>query len=81
MKPAECRRLASEKTAEDLATAAEHLAEERDPHFEIHGDTHGDKLTHVLIAQRIQTRVESGEDLIVAFRAVMSEIRVVLTNE
>lgn|GEM_PF-2274977 len=81
MKPAECRRLALEKTIEELATAAEHLSEERDPHFEVGGEDHGEKLTHVLLAQRIRERIEKGEDPKDAFRAVMAEVRAVVANE
>lgn len=81
MKPAECRRLATEKSAADLAKAAEHLSEEREPHFDIVGDELGDKLTHVLLAQRIQERIQKGEDPKEAFRAVMAEVRAVVSND
>ncbi len=81
MKPAECRRLATEKTLEELAQAAEHLADEKDPAFAIGGDDHGEKLTHVLLAQRIKERVAAGEDPKDAFRAVMAEVRAVVSNE
>lgn len=81
MKPAECRRLATEKTNEDLAKAAEHLADEKDAPFPVGGEDHGEKLTHVLLAQRIQERVASGEDPKDAFRAVMAEVRAVISND
>ncbi len=44
-------------------------------------DELGDKLTHVLLAQRIQERIQKGEDPKDAFRAVMAEVRAVVSNE
>lgn len=81
MKPAEARRLANEHTADVLATAIEALMEERDPHVHVHGEDHGEKLTHALLAQRIRERIDRGEDPKDAFRAVMAEVRGVVTNE
>ena len=81
MKPAECRRLATEKTAAELGRAAELLSEEQAPPFDVLGDGPGDQLTHVLLAQRIQERVQRGEDPKDAFRAVMAEVRAVVSNE
>jgi len=81
MKPAEARRLATEKTASELDLAIEDLSEERDPHFDIAGDDHGEKLTNALLAKRIRERVDRGEDAKEAFRAVMSEVRAVVTND
>lgn len=81
MKPAECRRLANEKSADELARAAELLAEEHAPPFDVLGDEAGDKLTHVLLAQRIQERTQRGEDPKDAFRAVMAEVRAVVSND
>lgn len=81
MKPAEARRLATEKTASELDLAIEHLSEERDPHFHIAGDDHGEKLTNALLAKRIRERVDRGEDAKEAFRTVMGEVRAVVTNE
>lgn len=81
MKPAEARRLATEKTASELDLAIEHLAEERDPHFPIAGADHGEMLTNALLAKRIRERVDAGEDPKEAFRTVMGEVRAVVTNE
>jgi hypothetical protein len=81
VKPAECRRLAIEHTADALATVIEHLMEERDPHVHVHGDDHGEKLTHALLAQRIRERIDKGEDPKDAFRAVMAEVRTVVAND
>ncbi|MBX7195302.1 MAG: hypothetical protein K1X94_24820 [Sandaracinaceae bacterium] len=81
MKPAESRRLALEKSADELAAAIEALSDERTPPFEIHGEDDGDKLTNVLLAQRIRERIDRGEDPKEAFRAVMGEVRAVVSND
>lgn len=81
MKPAEARRLATEKSASELDLAIEHLSEERDPQFPIAGDDHGEMLTNALLAKRIRERVDRGEDAKDAFRAVMGEVRAVVTND
>lgn len=81
MKPAEARRLAVAHTRADLEEAASVLGEERDPHFEVGGEDHGEKLTHVLLAIRIRERIDGGEDPKDAFRHVMTGVRHVLANE
>ena len=81
MKPAEARRLAVAHTMVDLTHAAEVLAEEQDPPFPVEGEDHGEKLTHVLLAQRIRERIDAGEDVKDAYRHVMSGVRGVLANE
>jgi hypothetical protein len=82
VKPAEARRLAEAYSLEQLAHAASHLGSEEDPEIDIGGEDHGEKLTHVLLAMRIRERVElAGDPLRDAFRAVMAEVRHVLTNE
>lgn len=81
MKPAESRRLATEHTADELARAVDALSEEREPPFAIHGEDAGDQLTNVLVAQRIRERIDRGEDPKDAFRAVMAEVRAVVSNE
>lgn len=81
MKPAEARRLAVERTMPDLVEAAEALSEEREAFFEILGEDAGEKLTHVLLAQRIRERIDHGEDVKDAFRHVMNGVRGVLSNE
>lgn len=80
MKPAEARRLAVAHTALELGEAAEALGEERDPHFDVAGEDHGERLTHVLLAMRIRARIDGGEDVKDAYRHVMAGVRGVLTN-
>jgi hypothetical protein len=82
MKPAEARRLARDHTADQLEQAAAELAEDQNPTtIEVRGEDHGEMLTHVLLAQRIRARLDEGEELKTAFRAVMGEVRGVLTND
>lgn len=82
MKPAEARRLAESYSLEQLAHFASQLGHEQEPDVEIGGADHGEKLTHVLLAMRMRERMElSGDELREAFRAVMAEVRHVLTNE
>lgn len=80
MKPAEARRLATEHDAKALDLAIEKLMEEQDAAIRVEGEDHGEKLTHCLLAKRIRERVDAGEELKDAFRAVMGEVRGVVSN-
>lgn len=80
MKPAECRRLALAYPRIELDEAANALIGQREPSIAVHGVDQGERLTHVLIALRIRTRLDLGEEPISAFRAVMRGIRALLTN-
>lgn len=80
MKPTECRRLALAHDLPALQQAAEHLSDETEPVIEVEGEDFGNKLTHVLLAQRIRQRIDAGEDAKDAFRAVMAEVRTVVSN-
>ncbi|HBQ17597.1 MAG: hypothetical protein RLP09_04410 [Sandaracinaceae bacterium] len=80
MKPSEARRLAGEHDANALQAAAEALGDERAPAIVVHGKDEGEMLTHVLLAMRIRARVDAGEEPKDAYRAVMGEVRGVLSN-
>lgn len=80
MKPAEARRLATEHDAKALDAAIEKLMEELDAEIRVEGADHGEQLTHCLLAKRIRERVDAGEELKDAFRAVMGEVRGVVSN-
>ena len=80
MKPAEARRLASEHDVKALDAAIEKLMEEHDAEIHVEGEDHGEKLTHCLLAKRIRERVDAGEELKDAFRAVVGEVRSVVSN-
>jgi len=80
MKPAEARRLASEHDVATLDAAIARLLEETDATIQVEGADHGEKLTHCLLAKRIRERVDAGEPLKDAFRAVMGDVRGVVNN-
>ena len=81
MKPAEARRLATEHDSAAIDAAIEALLDERDAAIDVHGEDHGERLTHCLLAKRIRERVDRGEPLKDAFRAVMAEVREVVSND
>lgn len=81
MKPAETRRLATQHDADTLDAAIEKLMEDADAAIAVDGADHGEQLTHCLLAKRIRERVDAGEELKNAFRAVMAEVREVVSNE
>jgi hypothetical protein len=81
VKAAEARRLATEHDQAALAAAIARLMDEQDAAITIEGEDHGEKLTNCLLAARIRERVDRGEPLKDAFRAVMAEVRVVVSNE
>ena len=80
MKAAEARRLAETHSSSALSEAAEALGEEKAPAFEVQGEDDGERLTHVLLALRIRSRMDDGESARDAFRHVMAGVRDVLTN-
>lgn len=80
MKPAEARRLATEHDASTLDAAIEKLMEDADATIRVEGGDHGEQLTHCLLAKRIRERVDAGEDPKEAFRAVMGEVRGVVSG-
>lgn len=81
MKASAIRKLASTYDAPTLQAAADALIEEQQPIIEIEGEDEGEMLTHVNLALRIREQMDAGEDLRVAFRAVMGDVRELLTNE
>ena len=81
MRPGESRRLAKEHSLEELKIAASGLTEDREPAFEVRGQGTGEKLTHLLLAVRIRTRIDGGQEEREAFRAVMAEVRSMFQNE
>lgn len=81
MKASTIRKLASTYDVPTLQAAADALIEEQQPLIEIDGEDEGEMLTHVNLAIRIRQHVDAGEDLRDAFRAVMGDVRELLTNE
>ena len=81
MKASAIRKIAEKFTLAELANAAEVIAEEeRDP-LGVEGEDLGEKLTHVMLAMRIREKVEGGQELRVAFREQLGEVRSLLENE
>ncbi|MCA9573710.1 MAG: hypothetical protein KC656_38020 [Myxococcales bacterium] len=81
MKASVIRKLAKEHTLEELEAGAESIAENETDTLGVEGDDLGEKLTHVMLAIRIVSRMNAGEDLKDAFRAEMSAVREILENE
>ncbi|MCB9664700.1 MAG: hypothetical protein H6732_11350 [Alphaproteobacteria bacterium] len=81
MKAAAVRRAAERYEGSALDAAIEALAEREEELLEIEGDDAGERLTHLLLARRVRTRMEAGEGLKEAFRAEMGAVRDVLANE
>ena len=81
MKAREIRRLASEYQTAQLLEAIEAVTEEEREILEVDGDDLGERLTHLLLASRIRARMDDGVALKHAFRAEMSEVRGVLSND
>ncbi len=82
MKAPSVRAAASAYTSEQLAAAIEAIAEqgEESTDVTVEGDDLGEKLTHLLLAARIRSRVDAGEELKDAFRAEMAAVRETLAN-
>lgn len=80
MKAAAVRKLAEEHTLADLDAAAEAIAEREEELWPIEGDDLGERLTNVLLAIRVRTRIDAGEDAKDAFRAEMAAVRETLKN-
>lgn len=81
MKAAVIRKLAAEHGLEALAAGAEAIAEREVDELGVEGDDLGEKLTHIMLAMRIRERVDAGEELKDAFRAEMSGVRDLLSND
>ena len=81
MKASSVRKVAKQRSSAEIAQAVAALVEREEEIFEIPGADPGERLTHLLLAQRIVTRVDGGEDFREAFRAVMAQVRLTLENE
>lgn len=82
MKAPVVRAAAAAYDLDQIAAAIEAIAERgEEPAIPVDGDDLGEKLTHLLLAQRIRTRMAAGEDLKDAFRAEMAAVRGTLAND
>ena len=80
MKAAEVRALAERHDLATLEAAVEAISEREEDVLGVEGADLGEKLTNVLLAIRVRTRVDAGEALKDAFRAEMASVRDVMTN-
>ncbi len=80
MKAGAIRKLAKGHDMAALAGAAEALIAGDGAPFEVDGEDDGERLTHVMLAQRIRARVDAGEELKAVFREVMGSVRTVMTD-
>lgn len=80
MKASAVRRVAERYTSAQLAEAITALTEQEDELLEVDGEDLGERLTHLLLAQRVRGRMDAGEDLKDAFRAEMAAVRDTLAN-
>lgn len=81
MKASVIRKLAEQHELAALEAAAEAIAEREEDVLGVDGVDLGEKLTHVMLAQRVRARADAGEDLRDAFRAEMATVRDLLANE
>jgi hypothetical protein len=81
VKAAVVRKLALERTVDELQAGAEAIAEREEDVLGVDGDDLGEKLTHVMLAIRVRGRIDAGEDPKVAFRTEMASVRELLENE
>ena len=80
MKAGAVRKLAAERTLQELEDAANSIIENETDLIEVEGDDMGERLTHIMLAARVRARTDLGEDLKEAFRAEMAAVRDVLSN-
>lgn len=80
MKAAAVRRVAERYSTAELSDAIRAAVEEEREILDVDGEDAGERLTHLLLAQRIRARMDAGEDLKEAFRTEMGSVRETLTN-
>ena len=76
MKAAVSRKLSRSHDSATLAACAAALMDGGAPPVEVEGEDEGERLTHVMLAQRVRAAVDAGD----AFREVMASVREVLTD-
>jgi hypothetical protein len=80
MKAAVIRKLSRSHDSATLAACAAALMDGGAPPVEVEGEDEGERLTHVMLAQRVRAAVDAGADAGDAFREVMASVREVLTD-
>ena len=81
MKAKAVRHCANTFSSDEIAAGIEAITEREEEVLEVEGEDMGERLTHLLLAQRIRARIDAGEDAKAAFRAEMAGVRETLANE
>lgn len=80
MKAGAVKRVAEAYSSAQIAAAIEAMTEREEELLEVEGEDAGERLTHLLLGQRVRARIDGGEALKDAFRAEMSSVRGLLDN-
>lgn len=81
MKASAAKKAAKAYSSAQLAAAIEAVTEREEEILDVEGEDLGERLTHLLLAQRIRARMDAGEALKDAFRAELGGVRQLLTND
>ena len=81
MKASVIRKLAKTHSLDALERGAEAITERETDELGVEGTDLGEKLTHIMLAMRIVTRTDAGEELKTAFREEMAGVRHLLEND
>lgn len=81
MKASSCRKVAETYTATQIAEAIEAITEREEEVLEVPGEDMGERLTHLLVAQRIRAQVDAGVPLKEAFRQELGKVRDTVSND
>jgi hypothetical protein len=81
MKAGAVKKVAKAFTSAEIADAIEALTEREEEILDVVGDDIGERLTHLLLGQRIRARMDDGVALKDAFREEMASVRGVLKND
>ena len=81
MKASTIRKLAKAHDVATLEGAAEAIAEREEDILGVDGVDLGEKLTHLMLAIRVRTKVDAGAKLSDAFREEIAGVREILEND
>lgn len=81
MKASSCRAVAERYSASQIAEAIEAITEREEEILDVPGEDMGERLTHLLVGQRIRGLVDEGMPLKQAFRQELGRVRDTITND
>ncbi|MCB9679957.1 MAG: hypothetical protein H6733_00670 [Alphaproteobacteria bacterium] len=81
MKVPAVKKAAQAYSAAQLEAAIEAITEREEELLDVDGDDMEERLTHLLLAQRIVTRVEAGEAFKDVVRQELGAVRDILAND